>query len=168
MCTYIHERKEIVMLENRDIKFNGRINAGNFQFIGEQFRFNYDSFLIRLPKIDSITFNIDAPGDESGRDIKLGISNQLRETAGVLYVNKPNNKSARRMYPEYPIFKADVGAVVYFDGADILDGVYDKSIYFTIPAFELDSASSSDPKCNQVSKECSLQEAFSPNLRKNW
>ena len=143
---YIHPRKrEIVMLENRDIKFNGRINAGNFQFIGEQFRFNYDSFLIRLPKIDSITFNIDVPGDESGKDVKLGISNQLRETAGVLYVNKPNNKSARRMYPEYPIFKADVGAVVYFDGADILDGVYDKSIYFTIPAFELDSASSSDP-----------------------
>ena len=143
---YIHPRKkEIVMLENRDFKFNGRINAGNFQFIGEQFRFNYDSFLIRLPKIDSITFNIDVAGDDSGKDVKLGISNQLRETAGVLYVNKPNNKSARRMYPEYPIFKADVGAVVYFDGADILDGVYDKSIYFTIPAFELDSASSSDP-----------------------
>ena len=143
---YIKPRKrEIVMLENRDFRFNGLINAGNFQFIGEQFRFNYDSFLIRLPKIDSITFNIDAPGEESGRDVKLGISNQLRETAGVLYVNKPNNKSARKMYPEYPIFKADVGAVVYFDGAEILDGVYDKSIYFTIPAFELDSASSSDP-----------------------
>ncbi|GJM29311.1 MAG: hypothetical protein DHS20C17_19460 [Cyclobacteriaceae bacterium] len=143
---YIRPRKkEIVMLENRDFRFNGLINAGNFQFIGERFRFNYDSFLIRLPKIDSITFNIDLPGSEAGKDVKLGISNQLRETAGVLYVNKPNNKSARKMYPEYPIFKADVGAVVYFDGAEILDGVYDKSIYFTIPAFELDSASSSDP-----------------------
>ena len=143
---YIHPRKrQITMLENRDFRFNGKINAGNFQFIGEQFRFNYDSFLIRLPKIDSITFSIDQPGEEIGRDVKLGISNQLRETAGVLYINKPNNKSARRMYPEYPIFKADVGAVVYFDGAEILDGVYDQSIYFTIPAFELDSASSSDP-----------------------
>jgi len=143
---YIRPRKrQIVMLENRDFRFNGMINAGNFQFIGEQFRFSYDSFLIRLPKIDSITFNIDVPGEEAGKDVKLGISNQLRETAGVLYVNKPNNKSARKIYPEYPIFKADVGAVVYFDGAEILDGVYDKSIYFTIPAFELDSASSSDP-----------------------
>ena len=134
-----------MMLENRDFRFNGKINAGNFQFIGENFRFNYDSFLIRLPKIDSITFNIDQPGEELGKDVKLGISNQLRETAGVLYINRPNNKSARKVYPEYPIFKADVGAVVYFDGAEILDGVYDKSIYFTIPAFELDSASSSDP-----------------------
>jgi hypothetical protein len=139
------EKRQIVMLENRDFRFNGKINAGNFQFIGREFRFDYDSFLIELPKIDSITFNIDPPGEDEGKDVKLGISNQLRETAGVLYINKPNNKSARRMYPEYPIFKADVGAVVYFDGPEILDGVYDKSIYFTIPAFELDSASSSDP-----------------------
>ncbi len=143
---YIHPRKrQITMLENRDIRFNGKINAGNFQFIGEQFRFSYDSFLIRLPKIDSITFSIDAPGEDIDNDVKLGISNQLRETAGVLYINKPNNKSARKIYPEYPIFKADVGAVVYFDGEETLNGVYDKSIYFTIPAFELDSASSSDP-----------------------
>ncbi len=139
------EKRQIVMLGNRDFRFNGKINAGNFQFIGKEFRFDYDSFLIRLPKIDSITFNIELPGQDEGKDIELGISNQLRETAGVLYINKPNNKSARRMYPEYPIFKADVGAVVYFDGPEILDGVYDKSIYFTIPAFELDSASSSDP-----------------------
>lgn len=138
-------KQQIVMLENRDFRFDGKINAGNFQFIGREFRFEYDSFLIKLPKIDSITFNMDLPDVEEGKDLKLGISNQLRETAGVLYINKPNNKSARKMYPEYPIFKADVGAVVYFDGSDILNGVYDKSIYFTIPAFELDSASSSDP-----------------------
>lgn len=139
------DNQQIAMLGNRDFRFDGLINAGNFQFIGREFRFDYDSFLISLPKIDSITFNIDLPGKDNSKDVKLGISNRLRETAGVLYINKPNNKSARRMYPEYPIFKADVGAVVYFDEAEILDGVYDKSIYFTIPAFELDSASSSDP-----------------------
>ena len=138
------KNQKIVMLENRDFRFDGFINAGNFQFIGRDFRFDYDSFLIALPQIDSITFSIDEGGDLD-RDVKLGITNQLVETAGVLYINKPNNKSARRIYPEYPIFKADVGAVVYFDGEEILNGVYDKSIYFTIPAFELDSASSSDP-----------------------
>ena len=139
------KKQQIVMLENRDFRFDGFINAGNFQFIGRNFRFDYDSFLIALPKIDSITFSVDEPGDDFDRDVKLDITNQLVETAGVLYINKPNNKSARRIYPEYPIFKADVGAVVYFDGEEILDGVYDKSIYFTIPAFELDSASASDP-----------------------
>ncbi len=139
------KNQEITLLEGRDFRFDGFINAGNFQFIGRNFRFDYDSFLIALPKIDSITFSLDQAIDGEEKDVKLGITNQLVETAGVLYINKPNNKSARKIYPEYPIFKADIGAVVYFDDKEILDGAYDKSIYFTIPAFELDSASSSDP-----------------------
>ena len=41
---------QIVMLENRDFRFNGLLNAGNFQFIGTEFRFDYDSFFNKTSK----------------------------------------------------------------------------------------------------------------------
>ena len=60
-------------------------------------------------------------------------------------INKPNNKSARRVYPGYPSFSATSGAIVYFNGEEILGGAYrDMSVYFVIPPFKLDSLSESD------------------------
>ena len=48
---YIEPRnQEIKLQQNRDFLFDGFINAGNFQFIGRDFHFDYDSFLIALTK----------------------------------------------------------------------------------------------------------------------
>lgn len=142
----IPDDKEITLLKNRDFEFDGQVNAGNFEFIGKAFRFNYDSFLIQLPQIDSLKFNIETEEkDASNRTKKIKLSNQLRETAGMLHINKPNNKSSIKYYAEYPIFSAHKDAIVYFDDKKVLNGAYDKSVYFVIPAFEIDSVSSSDP-----------------------
>lgn len=138
--------KEITLLGNRNFVFDGQVNAGNFEYIGKEFQFDYDSFLIKLPQIDSLKFNIETvEKDGKGQNRKIKLSNQLRETAGVLYINKPNNKSAIKYYAEYPIFSSHKDAVVYFDDKRVLNGAYDKSVYFSIPSFEIDSLSSSDP-----------------------
>lgn len=142
----IPENKEITLLGNRDFEFDGQVNAGNFEYVGKSFRFDYDSFLIQLPQIDSLRFNIDTDkNDDSKKGTKIKLSNQLRETAGVLYINKPNNKSAIKYYAQYPIFNSEKDAIVYFDNKTVLNGAYDKSVYFSIPAFQIDSVSSSDP-----------------------
>jgi len=140
------DSSEITLLKNRDFLFNGNLNAGNFEYIGQKFRFNYDSFLVVLPQVDSIKLNIDTEKrDRNNKIVKESLGNELAETAGVLYINVPNNKSARKKYEQYPIFDATKGALVYFDKPEILNGTYDKSIYFTIPPFKIDSVSSSDP-----------------------
>ncbi|WMN07669.1 hypothetical protein QYS48_29500 [Marivirga arenosa] len=135
---------KVVLRKNRDIQFDGIVYAGNYQYIGEEFRMDYDSFLISMPQIDNIKFNL-ATDDDNKRSNKEQIQNQLVETAGVLYINEPNNKSAQKEYPKYPVFNATKGATVYFLGEEILNGVYDQSLYFIIPPFEIDSVSSSDP-----------------------
>ena len=142
----IPENREITLLGNRDFEFDGQVNAGNFEYIGKNFRFDYDSFLIQLPQIDSLKFNIETvETSKNNKSQKVKLSNQLRETAGVLYINKPNNKSAVKYYAQYPIFNSDKAAIVYFDNKKVLNGAYDKSVYFSIPAFQIDSVSSSDP-----------------------
>lgn len=140
------ENEEITLLKSRDFVFDGKINAGNYEYIGKNFQFNYDSFLVHLPQIDSIKFNITTEKkDRENKKIKRRLDNQLVQTSGTLYINKPNNKSSKRIFAQYPIFSAEQGALVYFDGNDILGGGYDKDVYFTIPPFEIDSVSSSDP-----------------------
>lgn len=137
---------KVVIFENRDLQFDGTVFAGNYEYVGTEFKMDYDSFLIAMPQIDKIKFNVSTEDNASKKSDKDKLQNQLVETAGTLYINDPNNKSARKNYPQYPIFNATKGATVYFLGEEILDGAYDESLYFSIPKFQIDSASSSDPK----------------------
>ena len=130
---------EIKVLNNRNILFDGALEAGNFQFNGQKFKFDYNSFLIELSKIDSIKLEVEL---QEGR--KEALNNQLVNTSGVLNINDPNNKSARISKPEYPIFTSNESATVNFDKNGVLGGAYDSTVYFDVPPFQLDSASKAD------------------------
>lgn len=137
----------IEILANRDFKFNGKINTANFQFVGTDFAFNYDSFYVVLTNINAIKL---AVSDEDTVDTKKSgkakvLTNELRYSSGILYINKPNNKSARKKYAEYPIFHASTGASVFFDKKDVANGAYDTTFQFKIPPFTVDSLSNNDP-----------------------
>ncbi len=132
--------QEVSILKNRKIVFDGSMNAGNFQFIGQQITFDYDSFLVDLPKIDSIKLLVE---NENGN--KQRLDNQLVDTSGRLLINKANNKSGLRSFPQFPIFNSHKRAVVYFDKPTVLGGAYDSTVFFDVPPFELDSAADADP-----------------------
>ena len=131
---------EVRILKNRDIQFDGSLNAGNFEFSGHEFVFKYDSFLVDLPQIDSIRLKITSNDGDRKR-----LENQLVETSGRLIINKPFNKSAKRNYPQYPIFDLSQNATVYFDEESELDVVYDSTVFFDVAPFALDSAAHADP-----------------------
>ncbi|MEM8566697.1 MAG: hypothetical protein AAGF85_09560 [Bacteroidota bacterium] len=154
------DSSELTLLQNRDFKFNGKVYAGNFEYIGRDFTFKYDSFLIYLNQIDSIEFFVK---DENSRGVggtrkvnnalvsadslQTGgdVENNIKGGSGTLYVNKPGNKSSKKKYLNYPSFTSEKGQVAYFDRSEILGGVYDRSLYFLIPPFNLDSLDGSDP-----------------------
>lgn len=155
------EDSEVVMYENRDFSFDGKVTAGNFEYIGKDFTFNYDSFLIRLKAIDSVRFYIKEENSR-GRNSRNKINNALvgldsttatsagligpaNKTSGTLFINTPKNKSGIVKTPNYPKFTAGDGAVIYFDRKNILNGIYKRDVYFVIPPFDLDSLNDSDP-----------------------
>lgn len=150
------KNKEVTLLGDRNFRFDGTLYSGNLEFVGKNFTFNYDSFLVNLPTIDSISFYI---ADEEGNRKKVNntlqsaeandalnatVGEGFKKTSGTLYINLPDNKSARQSVPQYPMFDAQNGAVVYFDGDNVLDGAYDKSVYFVIPPFAMDSLNNAD------------------------
>jgi len=150
----------ITLLRDRDIKFDGTINAGNFEISGKGFMLKYDSFFIDLKQIDSINFYViekNARGQEVRKKINnsmvgtdstaasaIGMTNTSQKS-GTLFISRPDNKSGKKKIPNYPRLDATGGGVIYFDREEVLSGVYDKSIFFVIPPFKLDSLNDADP-----------------------
>ncbi|MEO0553428.1 MAG: hypothetical protein AAF149_09535 [Bacteroidota bacterium] len=154
------DSSEITLMKNRDFKFDGKVYAGNFEYIGHDFTFKYDSFLIYLNQIDSIEFFVkeeNSRGTGGTRKINNALvstdsiqstgsrASNIQGGSGTLFINKPGNKSSKKKYLNYPSFTSEKGQVAYFDRSEILGGVYDRSLYFLIPPFNLDSLDGSDP-----------------------
>ncbi|HEX8059568.1 MAG TPA: hypothetical protein VF473_01470, partial [Cyclobacteriaceae bacterium] len=151
----------ITLLQNRDIKFNGKITAGNFEINGKDFMLKYDSFFINLNHIDSIRFYV-TELNAKGQPVRRRVNNAMvgadstaqaaggleagkNQTQGTLFINRPDNKSGREKVPNFPRLDASAGGVIYFDRREVLDGAYDRSVFFVIPPFKLDSLSDADP-----------------------
>ncbi|MTI21888.1 hypothetical protein E1176_12720 [Fulvivirga sp. RKSG066] len=149
------DSSEITFLQDRDFSFNGKVRAGNFEYIGRNFTFKYDSFLIYLNEIDSIQFYVGKGNNPSKKvdntlvstdSVSAGdVGNNLQSSSGTLYINKPSNKSGKVKNTNFPKFDSKKGAVVYFDRPNVLAGAYDRSVYFMVPPFDLDSLGDSDP-----------------------
>lgn len=142
---YAEPDSGIVYLQGRrNIRFNGMVNAGEFQYRGQDHLFDYDAFLVNMPTIDSIRIQINTPDSllAEGADPKSSLSNHLNGTSGTLYLDYPDNKSGVQDSPQYPDFVSESEAVVYFDGPEVLNGAYDKSVKFIIPPFDTDSLES--------------------------
>ena len=151
----------ITILKDRDIKFDGKITAGNFEINGKEFMLKYDSFFINLNHIDSIRFyltetnakgqttrrrvNNAMVGADSIASIVGGLPHNSSQSSGTLFISKPNNKSGRTKLSNYPRLDATAGGVIYFDRREILNGVYDRSVFFVVPPFKLDSLNDADP-----------------------
>lgn len=150
----------ITLLQNRDIKFDGTIHAGNFEISGKGLTLKYDSFYIGLTQIDSIHFYI-MEKNSRGQTIRRRINNSMvgadstaaaagglgdiSQSSGTLYISKPHNKSGREKLPNFPRLDASTGGVIYFDRPDVLNGAYDRSVFFVIPPFKIDSLNDADP-----------------------
>ena len=131
----------IILKRNRSFQFNGTVEAGLFTFWGNNFYFNYDSFSINLQNIDSIHMKfITGKKDNYGFDIYGDVSSMIEHVTGIVYVDKPDNKSGREHRPEYPIFESHEGSYVYYDDKSTQNGVYKRSdFYFSMLPFTIDS-----------------------------
>lgn len=149
----------ITILQNRDIKFDGTITAGNFEISGKGFMLKYNEFLIGLTHIDSINFYV-SETNARGQTVRRKVNNSMvpedsisagggglsaGSSSGTLYISKANNKSGKKKEPNFPRLDAASGGVIYFDREEVLGGAYDRSMYFVVPPFKLDSLNNTDP-----------------------
>ncbi|MFN3951584.1 MAG: hypothetical protein ACK4KT_04160 [Thermaurantimonas sp.] len=122
---------KITMHRNLNFDFSGRIIAGRFSFWGREFKFKYDAFIIDMPTIDSMRFAVERfEKDATGIVSLVNVQSVLADLSGQLDIDKPNNKSGRKSFGEYPIFKSIKESYVYYDKPSIHSGAYNKKDFF--------------------------------------
>jgi hypothetical protein len=131
----------LTLKKNRNMDFSGKLHAGKVDFYGNGFSFDYNNFQIRLSNVDSMKFYY--------KDGKTGehlpVKSALQNIYGTLSIDHPHNKSGRKKYPGYPIFKSDVGAKVYYDKPTTYNGIYNRNRYFfEVDPFTIDSLNELD------------------------
>ena len=127
----------IVVGRNRNISFDGRIDAGRFVMFVTGGDFNYERFSFDLPHVDSLFFFVpkfDNP------DTDYLVRTPLYNLVGTLEVDKPDNHCGLTKNKEYPIFNSLEQSFVYYDKRDICAGRYDRQrFYYTLHPFTLNS-----------------------------
>lgn len=135
--TYIVPRDQTVKItKNRDMVFDGHVHSGRFDFYGNGYKFEYDKFQINLTNLDSVKFKF-PEYDSNGKYVRLRtIQNSLQNVTGVLFIDKPDNKSGTKMLEEYPIFQCTKESFVYYEKPTIFNNVYKKDrFYFKVDPF---------------------------------
>jgi hypothetical protein len=136
VAIYPYDQK-IVIGKNRQFKFDGVIQAGLFTFFGHNFQFSYDTFKIRLMKIDSIRVAVETDKkDNYGKPLIREITSLIQLSKGEIYIDDPNNKSGLKSYAQYPIVNANAPSYIFYDRIAGLEGIYKKEdFYFKIDPF---------------------------------
>jgi len=133
--------EQIILKQNRSFQFDGTIEAGLFTFYGSNFFFDYNNFKINLQNVDSVSLKVNTGEvDNFGRPVTRRVNNVIEHLTGDLRIDKTDNKSGRKNYPEYPLFASRENSLVYYQRKDIENGVYpEESFYFELYPFVLDS-----------------------------
>ncbi len=132
---------ELVLKKNRDFTFSGLIQAGLLDFYADSCSFEYDTFRLNMPTIDSLTFMIRTDEkDKFGKAKLVKVQTAIQDLSGFLLIDVPFNKSGLEDFPQYPIFTNLDKAFVYYDGNNIHKGVYNrKDFFYTVDPFTFDS-----------------------------
>lgn len=126
---------QVVMMKNRDMAFNGKLNAGMFDMYGQNLFFSYGKYSIALPKVDSTSMYMGGK-EKKMRGRKVG--SLIRDISGEIVIDKPDNKSGKKEDPGFPVLNSTKESYVYFDESAIQGGKYKRdSFYYKIEPYKI-------------------------------
>jgi hypothetical protein len=123
--------------KNRNLEFDGIVEAGLFTIYGHDFVFNYDTFKITLNNIDSIKVAVETDRrDPYGNPVFDRVDNMIQLAKAEVYIDDPLNKSGLKSLDQYPIINAVSESYIFFDKIPGLEGIYGRDdFYFRVDPF---------------------------------
>lgn len=135
--------KEIIIGEDLNFEFNGKVHAGYFTFYSNKSSFDYGKFKLNMPNIDSMSFEVDTLNKTTGKPTRVTVKNVIASLSGELLIDDPANKSGVKKTEVYPLFNSENDSYVYFDSHKIEKGAYKReNFFYTVYPFMLDSLNS--------------------------
>jgi hypothetical protein len=158
--SFVPTDQSMKIVGNKVFSFNGKIVVKNFKFYGD-FEVEYENFLVKLKRIDSITF-IPLESFKKGGKNEIGAHFVYGQT-GTLYLNSPDNKSGRKKLAEYPKLNIPGGVVVNFN-EDGRSQKYEESVVFKANSLNIDSLNTINPVFAGVFTPGNIFKAITENL----
>ncbi|MEI6050672.1 MAG: hypothetical protein WCS03_17380 [Bacteroidota bacterium] len=130
-------KQQLVIGKNRSIQFDGVVKAGLFTIFGHKFSFSYDTFKIRLQKIDSIRIAVETDKkDIFGNPVIKEINDLIQVGTAELYIDNQDNKSGLKSFKQYPIINVITCSYIFYDNIPGIEGVYkQRDFYFKVDPF---------------------------------
>ncbi len=162
------DSQAINMQENKDMGFSGKVSAGRIDFKGSGFHFDYDTFMIDLTNLAAALIWVPSGRlDKYGNEILVPMTSQIEGLTGYLNIDKPDNKSGRKNYANYPIFTNLEKSFVYYDDSLIFGGTYVRDrFYFHLDPFVFDSLDNFNPYLSDFKGEFLSADIF-PSFPEN-
>jgi hypothetical protein len=136
VAAFPHEQL-VRVKHNRELQFGGRITAGRFDLYAQNFDFKYETFSVSSTSIDSLKLFYP---DSTGGEFLLPVKTVLRDLNGVLKIDRFNNRSGRKDYPEYPIFESKSSSLITYEKPEIYNRAYKEETFrFEVDPFIIDS-----------------------------
>ncbi len=135
---YIYPKgDEITLKKDRDFMFSGTVKAGLFDYYARECSFEYDSFRLNLPTIDSLGIKVKSFTENAmGKKLLRKVGNMIEDLSGRILIDDPGNKSGRKNFPQYPVFISEQESYVYYDQ----DSIYNKDKFkYIVKPFRIDS-----------------------------
>jgi hypothetical protein len=158
--SFVPTDQSMKIVGNKIFSFNGKIIVKNFKFYGD-FEVEYENFLVKLKRIDSITFipldsYFKGGKNEIGANFKYGLT-------GTLYLNSPDNKSGRKKLAEYPKLNIPGGVLVHFTENGRIQK-YEQNVFFKANSLNIDSLNAVNPVFAGVFTPGNIFKAINENL----
>lgn len=137
--------KEMTLLQNRDMRFGGRLFAGFALFEGKDMHFTYDKFQVEFDSVRHLDFYLPTgeKDPKTGAPQATAMNSTVEMVTGILLVDAPNNKSGKVDLEIFPSLQSKKPSFVFYDNPAIQSGVYKRdSFYFKLDPFSFNGLDS--------------------------
>jgi hypothetical protein len=132
--------KRIAVGKNRNFSFSGKVSAGLFNFYTRQSTFVYDSFMIKMNAVDSLSFGVWKKDRARNKWFVVHVRQAIQKLQGKLYVDLPFNKSGLMHVAKYPEFVSQSESYVYYNRRSIQDStLLPGRFFYRVAPFVFDS-----------------------------
>lgn len=133
--------QEVTLRKNRDFIFSGSIQAGLFFFKATDCYFNYDTFKLNMPTVDTMRFKVRSfDADQFGNRRLVDVRTAIADISGEMFIDNPGNKSGLVESPRYPIFTSTTESFIHYDHTEAFKDAYHRErFYYYIKPFTLES-----------------------------
>jgi len=136
----LHPKNGKISIE-RDtrMRWAGKFTAGPLSFEGKAFSFDYENYQVQIDSARSLTlYSLSEERDERGRWKRMPLRTVIQDISGLVQIDAPNMKSARKPDFNFPHFRSIGPCFVYFDEPSIQGGAYKRNeFYYRIDEFAL-------------------------------